>query len=269
MGYKARPLNSNLDIFSTTTNVNTYKMYQIDNNSIITDITPSTYNIYNVGQGVYKVNVTLPNVDCIVCSILNGSVLFLKVGNPIIRYLYYKGTTSLVIPYIREDTSGTILENSNLTEYGYGIYGFIPTDTTHSIITVESNSIALDVNYSQTSGSITLNYTPGVATWQQIAIPVNNTTVKNYFLDGLDVLIKTYDNTKSVLDVVERVSAYPGNVNKFLTFIPGITPATSEGNFPLTITDGNSVEITAFWVKIKDYGAITNNTSLVFNWSAI
>jgi len=82
-------------------------------------------------------------------------------------------------------------------------------------------------------------------------------------------MIKTYDPTKSVLDVVERVSAYPGSVNKFLTYIPGVTPVTSEGNFPLTINDNGSLEITAFWVKIKDYSAITNNISLVFNWSKV
>jgi len=116
----ARALNENLDIFSSATNINTYSMYQIDNNSVITDITPITYNIVSVGQGIYKVNVTLPSIDCIVCCVLNGTSIFLKVGKPITRFCYYKGTTGLTIPYIREDTVGTILENSNLVEYGYG-----------------------------------------------------------------------------------------------------------------------------------------------------
>jgi len=113
------------------------------------------------------------------------------------------------------------------------------------------------------NGSINLNN--GV--WQQIAIPVNK-TVKEYFIDGIDTLIKTYDNTKSVSDVIERVSAYYGMNNSFLTYIPGVTPDTSDSNFMLLHTDNNITEITAFWVKVLDYKAITNNEDLVFNWDA-
>jgi len=119
------------------------------------------------------------------------------------------------------------------------------------------------------TGTIRLNFsaTPGAARWQLIAVPVQNKQVSQYFLDRIDAMIKTYDPTKSVLDVVERVSAYPGNLGKFLTFIPGVTPITSEGNFSLVMEDGTNIfEILGFWVKIKDYSAITGGAFLDYTW---
>jgi len=119
------------------------------------------------------------------------------------------------------------------------------------------------------TGTIRLNYssTAGASRWQLISIPVQNKQVSQYFLDRLDLMIKTYDPTKSVLDVVERVSAYPGNLGKFLTFIPGVTPVTSEGNFSLVMADGTNIfEILGFWVKIKDYSAITGGAFLDYTW---
>jgi len=77
--------------------------------------------------------------------------------------------------------------------------------------------------------------------------------VKEYFLDWIDTKIKTYDSNKSVEDVVERVSAYPGNLGKFLTYIPGSTPAANEGNFDLVQIDGDYEEITAFRVRTKQF----------------
>jgi len=264
-----KKLGENIDIFSYATNKNTYKMYQITDAGVTTDITPVNYIISSIGNGIYKVGVILPTINCIVCCVLNDTTVFLRVGNPIVRFCYRTGVINEVITYSRLDTLGAIIESGNLIEYGYGIYGFVPTDSVYSIIQLAGVNVTLSVPYGSHSGAILLNYNIGSSTWQQIAIPVAGVNVKEYFIDAIDAMIKTYDPTKSVTDVIERVSAYPGQINKFLTYIPGVTPVTAAGNFALMLSDNNNVEITAFWVKIKDYGVITNNTSLVFNWQTV
>jgi len=115
------------------------------------------------------------------------------------------------------------------------------------------------------SGQIRLNNN----VWQLISVPVRNKAVNEYFLQKVDDLIKTYDDEKSVQDVVEVVNAYPGQINKFLSFIPGITSSTSEHNFPLVMSDGgdNINEVLGFWVKVKDYYPITEDEDLIINWN--
>ena len=118
------------------------------------------------------------------------------------------------------------------------------------------------------SGRIRLNTSNGKARWQQIAIPVKNKNVKNYFIDWIDAKIKEYDANKSVRDVIERVSAYPGNLDTTLTYIPGSTPDTAVGNFSLVMEDGTNVnEIVGFWAKIKDYKGITGGEEILYEWN--
>ena len=120
----------------------------------------------------------------------------------------------------------------------------------------------------EASGKIRLNARDGGTRWQQIAIPVKNKKVKEYFLDWIDDKIKEYDDSKGVEDVVERVTAYPGNLGKTLTFVPGSTPESAKGNFDLVMEDGTNIfEITGFYAVIKDYKDITDGEDLVFEWN--
>jgi len=111
-------------------------------------------------------------------------------------------------------------------------------------------------------GDITLN-----VGWQQIAIPVNK-RIKEYLMDWIDNKIKEYDNTKGVTDVVERATAFFGGIGRALSFIPGKTPESHEGNFNLMAEDNGNQEIVAFYIKILDYTAITNGDLLVFHWDS-
>jgi hypothetical protein len=104
--------------------------------------------------------------------------------------------------------------------------------------------------------------------WQLIAIPVDGKNVEDYFINRMDAIIKTYDPSKSASDVIESASAYPGHVNKFLTYIPNFTLSHSEHNFSLVINDGSSInEVTGFWIKALDYHSITGGDDIMFNWS--
>jgi len=142
---------------------------------------------------------------------------------------------------------------------GYGI------EATQTELATFTSSSTCDGN-----GLIKLNTVTGNSRWQLISIPVRGKNVKEYFIDWVDAKIKTYDNTKSVTDVIERVSSYPGDLGKFLSFIPGVTPSASEGNFSLVRNDGVNInEITGFWVKILDYKTITGGDDLIFPWDMI
>ena len=129
-----------------------------------------------------------------------------------------------------------------------------------------SASSVVNFNSSTTctgSGSIRLNNN----NWQLIAVPVDAKTVGDYFIPKVDALIKAHDATKSAADVIEVCSAYPGHINKFLSYIPGFTLSTSEQNFSLIIADGTNIkEVTGFWVKVKNYYAITSNQDLFVTW---
>jgi len=114
----------------------------------------------------------------------------------------------------------------------------------------------------QATGRIRLNNN----VWQLIAVPVQNKNVNDYFLNNIEAQIQTYDGDKTVTDVIEVVNAYPGHRDKFFSFVPGVTNVSSESNFPLTIDDGSIKEVTAFWVKMKDYYSITNNEDIIFEW---
>lgn len=108
------------------------------------------------------------------------------------------------------------------------------------------------------TGQITIK--PGV--WQMISIPArygeyNTTThalenlgnvakVSSYVVDQLWDLA---GQPATKAEVVEVCKAYVGDLNRNLIFVPEVTPADDEGNFPLMRTPSGDPEVvTAFWV---------------------
>jgi len=103
--------------------------------------------------------------------------------------------------------------------------------------------------------------------WQLIAIPVEGHNVNDYFLNNIEAQIQTYDGSKDITDVIEVVNAYPGHLDKFLSYVPGVTSEVSESNFTLTVDDGSVKEVVGFWVKMKDYKTITGGDDIIFEWN--
>lgn len=112
------------------------------------------------------------------------------------------------------------------------------------------------------SGRIKLNNN----VWQLIAIPVEGQNINDYFLNNVEAQIQIYDDTKDIEDVIEVVNAYPGHLDKFLSYVPGVTSTASENNFTLTVDDGSVKEVVGFWVKTKDYKLITGGDDIIFEW---
>ena len=130
------------------------------------------------------------------------------------------------------------------------------------------SSRSVDITFNENAqctgaGSIKLNNN----NWQLIAIPTDGKTVGDYFIPKVEAAIQAYDSTKTAADVIEVCSAYPGHINKFLSYIPGFTLNTSEHNFSLVIADGVDIkEVTGFWVKVKNYYTITGNEDITIAW---
>jgi hypothetical protein len=153
-------------------------------------------------------------------------------------------------------------------EWIFNIQGEYRVTATAKDIHGEESSRSVDLNFAsgsqcQGTGSIRLNNN----NWQLVAIPVRNKVISDYFIAKVTAAVQVYNPSKTAADVIEVASAYPGHVNKFLSYIPGFTSPTSEHNFSHMLADGSSVnEITAFWVKCKNYKLLTSNNDLVINW---
>jgi hypothetical protein len=104
-------------------------------------------------------------------------------------------------------------------------------------------------------------------TWQMISIPIENKTVEEYFLKKVDDAIKLYGINYKTSDVIDVCVAYPGHLDKHLSYVPGFTDTNSEHNFKHVISDGSNInEITGFWIKVKDYKTMTHNADLIIEW---
>jgi len=109
-------------------------------------------------------------------------------------------------------------------------------------------------------GSIQLEYG-----WQLVAVPITRgywdsvqhkhvhgdtesvARFQNYILEQIEDLYG--------VDIVEVANTYPGDLQAFLSYVPGSTPHTSPHNFQLVYDDGSSKEISGFWIKIKGVAA--------------
>lgn len=114
------------------------------------------------------------------------------------------------------------------------------------------------------SGSITLDSNK----WMNLAIPVEGRKVKEYFVDAVLAIVQTQSPAAIASDIIEVVKAFPASdesVNKYLVYVPDITPAAAEGNFSLVATDGANKEINGFLCKMKDYSALYTG-EIIFSW---
>ena len=123
-----------------------------------------------------------------------------------------------------------------------------------SIVTLTDPTKYASVNIESLKGNILLQR----GRWQLITLPLVG-KIKDKFLVELE-------NQTGVPygDLVEVVGAYPGHINKFLSYIPGFTQDTDVENFDLIMDDKGNKEITAFWVKCKEWTHSQND--ILFNW---
>jgi hypothetical protein len=226
----------NIDIFFYGANENKFKLYKINNDKIMSEITP-TVNISSIGNDTYKQNVTLPDEDCIVFSLFNNEPIFLRVGNPTLRvYVYFP--IEQTVPYERYEDNGSLIESGNMEYLDNGVYCFTPSDIEYSIINIMGNQITLDVPYSESiesSGTIVINNN----TWNNIAINVEDMRVSDFI-------------NEIGSDNVEIANAF--NNGAYQNFIVGVTNIGSSNDFYLVRDDNGTKEIQPFLLKVKNIG---------------
>jgi hypothetical protein len=208
----------------------------------------------------------LPSEDCIVCAVLNGQPVFMRVGEPPVAFYGYGFGTGKIIPYERMSVDGTTLQSGNLVEYGNGIYGFTPTSTEYSLISAGGYVTSLDVPYNQ----ICIENPPGSggedsegAESNFINVGYNMfgfTGVRNSYFDGSAWVAdagseaKASDLAKAVAykyglewsnksdplwvgNYIKYIRTYVENDGQFKLYAPSVTPENNANNFNLMQTD--------------------------------
>ncbi len=170
----------------------------------------------------------------------------------------------------KKDDSGSYAEIDSGTEKGYS-YPFqyagdykvklVTSDAEGSSDTKEDEfTIVFDTCGGADNSSGVIRIQPG--TTQNIAIPVRNKRVKEYFLDRLaDVA------GRPASELVKLVKARPASddsVGKYLIYVPDVTNESSSGNFNLVTTDSAASEINAFLCETLDFGT----DPIEFTWDS-
>lgn len=255
-----------ITIFAYAININSLSVYKLtENSNVITDITTPT-DIISIGENISKANITLPSETCIVVCIFNNQPLFIRVGNPMLRYCVYTGIESQLIPYERITLAGDIIETANLTEYGFGIYGHILNDlndkngANYAIIKsnnniIKYNKISSNQNSDGISASKELFLDTGFSTYGfngnkysyfdvNKGIWIKSETITAKASDLAKAIAYKYnlewnDRTASnhIYNYIKYLRTYDEEAGVFRFYAPSVTPENNPANFELIITD--------------------------------
>ena len=82
-----------------------------------------------------------------------------------------------------------------------------------------------------------------------------------------DVLLKLQNQTGvAIEELVTLCTTYYGDENKYRAFAVGVTNPLSDNNFPLTYNDEGTGEVTAFWIRTKDFTVVGLPDTIVLEW---
>lgn len=214
-----------------------------------------------VKSGFKYITITTPIFDCHIFIKYGEGTEFIRVGNPpIYLMLHYNNIDNIPMEYVQYNYNSDVLKTGTLINIGDNFYVTNNINIENSFYMLAGGLVTLTMparyisNINDSNGSILLER----GKWQLIAIPKDGYIGEN-FIDVLSLQEGIPGN-----ELIEICSAYPGHINKFLSYIPGFTSKSSEHNFKLSYIDNGNVEITAFWVKCKQWQHTTSD--IVFNW---
>lgn len=215
-----------------------------------------------VENGPYKyITINPLNEDCYVIVKFGIYTEFIRVGEPPVLILVnYANLDQNLLEYKQYNYNSEIIAFGTLTYIEDDVYVIPVTKVERSFFVILNNIVTLTlpdrfismVDYAE--GTVELQR----GNWQLIAIPEEG-KVKDIFIDRL----ATQEGVPAT-ELIKVASAYPGHINKFLSYIPGFTSETSEHNFDLIVYDNTSREITAFWVECKEWTHRSDN--IIFKW---
>lgn len=230
----------------------TYKITEdTDGNPVITDITESDPTISSIADGLFSQYIlAAPNEDCYIMCKLNGMPKFFRVGAPTIKGYVYAINTGLTIPYKLLDFDGNVIQDTNLTEVGNGIYCMKPDDTGDYILDVnDMGPVPIHTPYVVDTAGMSGKIVFEKDRWMLLAIPKNNSKIS----DVVDAIGNKYGIDPWSIFVV--FSAYPSIATQYGEMLDYAkpTPNGSKYNFSLVYNDGDNTEITGMWCKTLNY----------------
>jgi hypothetical protein len=262
---QSKAKDANVAIYSFSNKPDTFIGYKLlnDNSFINIDHTPDSIEL---AQDFTATSFRTPNENCIICALYRGEAVCFNVGVPNKRFVYYAINENRDIEYTHLTIEGDDIATGVLDEAGSGFYYLNITITEPlSIVLIDSVPFVVKTAIEET----TVQPTAGVIkiqnnVWQLIAIPRDGDNVKEYFCDRLAAKYNA-----NAADMIEVCSAFFGNENRFRSYIPDVTKASTSNNFPLVFKDGAASEVTGFWVKTKDLTGIVNDIdNITLSWTS-
>ena len=238
-----------------------YKL--LDDNSFVQF--PYVPLITEIEQDVFSTAITLPDENCILCIKFKGEAIVIFVGTPPKRFIYFAVSEGKTVPFRHFKLDGDEIDSGDLIELQNGFYYHDVRDDSDSIIDIEGEPFRVKMPHcdgmGNTSGTVLLQNN----VWQLLAIPRDDSKVKEYFVDRIS---QKYNLAPE--DMIEICTAYFGSENRFRSYIPNVTNPATANNFPLIFNDDGNSEVTGFWVKIKDLtGLIPDTSDITFEWSSV
>jgi len=261
----SKPKDTNVAIYSFSDQEDTFISHKLLNDNTFVEIEHSPDST-EISENFTATSFHTPDEDCIVCSLYRGQPVCFNVGLPDRKFIYYAVNEGVDVSYVHMSGNGTEISSGIMSEAGNGFY-YIPIETDNDFSFVIANGVPFliktslsEVTVVETSGTIKIQNN----VWQLIAIPRSESKVKEYFCDRL---ADKYNANAS--DMIEVCSAFFGSENKFRSYIPGVTKATTSNNFPLIYSDDNSEEVTGFWVKTKELSGIVDDIdNITLSWES-
>ncbi len=245
---------------NTTDECVVYKLAE-DNSFIDMNYVPS---IGLIEENLYRTDITLPDEDCILCVVFKDEPIVIIVGDPKKRFIYYRIYEGQDIPFKHFFHDGSIVDSGNLDELGAGFYMHELLVAEPAIIEVDEVPYPVKYPYAPAVGLIKGTIKLQNNVWQLLAMPLEDTTVKESFVDKISAKYGVPGE-----DLIEICTAYFGDENRFRSYIPSVTNPATANNFPLVYNDFGSIEITGFWVKTKDMtGKVADINDVTLSWSA-
>jgi hypothetical protein len=262
---KSKPKDANIAIYSFSDKPDTFIGYKLSNDGSFSEIV-HVPDSTELAPNFTATSFATPDEDCLICAIYRGEAICFNVGLPDKKFVYYAVNEGLDLAYQQLSLGGEEIETGHLLEAGAGFYYIdITIADPSSIVIVEDTPFIVKTALSE----VTVQPTSGVIkiqndVWQLIAIPRAQDKVKEYFCDRLAAKYNA-----DATDMIEICSAFFGSENKFRSYIPGVTKATTANNFPLIYNDGVAEEVTGFWVKIKDLSNIVSDIdNVTLSWDS-
>ena len=258
--------NTTVPVYAFTDDTDRVADFFLYDGTSTTSLNDSLGSSSDIADNLSYITVDTPDTDGIVCGIYAGQPISFILGEPTDRYfVFFTGTTEQTIPYEHFSTSAEAIADGNLTELQNGFY-ITPfsTDDAYSFIRVDGEPFLVKTAL---PGQDTVQSMNGVIklennNWQLISIPKQGAKVKEYFADRLATKYSLAAD-----EMIEICGAYFGDENKFRSYIPGVTNASSANNFPLVYNDDGKLEITGFWVKLKDLsGKVDDVNNITISW---